>query len=203
MLYFLSVSILLTLMPGPDIVFVMAQSISNGRKSGIYTGLGLCTGVIVHTMAAAFGISAILYNSTVAFQIMKYAGAIYLLYLAWQALREGKAMLSADEAPPAQSGGALFRKGILMNILNPKVSLFFLAFLPQFITPGTTNAPWQMIFLGLVFMVQAVVIFTLVAVFAGHVGQKVVGRPQLGRYVNLGKAALFACIGIRLALSEK
>lgn len=201
-LSFLTVSILLTLAPGPDILFVIAQSMSNGRKAGIWTALGLASGVIVHTLAAALGITAVLYSSAFAFQLMKYAGAAYLLYLAYQAIREGNSPLAAA-AVSKQSGFKLYRTGILMNVLNPKVSLFFLAFLPQFITPGTGEEPFQMMVLGVVFMLQAVALFSLVAVCAGLFANKLLGKPRLGKYVNYGKALLYAAIGIRLVLSEK
>lgn len=202
LLSFLAVSVLLTLAPGPDILFVIAQSVSNGRKAGVCTALGLATGVIAHTLAAALGITAILYNSAFAFQLIKYAGALYLLYLAYQAVKEGARPLFAA-TPEKQSGFQLYRTGIFMNVLNPKVSLFFLAFLPQFITPGTGNEPVQMMILGVVFMVQAVILFSVIALFAGLVGQKLFGRPSIGKYVNYGKAILYAVIGIRIALSEK
>lgn len=201
-LSFLAVSILLTLAPGPDILFVIAQSMSHGRKAGIMTALGLASGVIVHTLAAALGITAVLYSSAFAFQIIKYAGAIYLLYLAYLAIREGATPMTAAE-PVKQSGWKLYRTGVLMNILNPKVSLFFLAFLPQFITPGSGQAPVQMMLLGVLFMLQAVLVFSVVAVCAGLFGQKLFGHPHVGKYVNYGKAALYAAIGIRLALAEK
>lgn len=201
-LSFLAVSILLTLAPGPDILFVIAQSMSNGRKAGIMTALGLASGVIVHTLAAALGITAVLYNSAFAFQLMKYAGAIYLLYLAYQAVREGGSPMTSAE-PVKQSSLKLYRTGVLMNILNPKVSLFFLAFLPQFITPGSGHEPSQMMILGVIFMLQALLVFSIVAFFAGLFGQKLFGRPQIGKYVNYGKALLYAAIGIRLALAEK
>jgi threonine/homoserine/homoserine lactone efflux protein len=201
-LYFIAACMLLTIAPGPDILFVIAQSISHGRKAGIATALGLCSGVTVHTLAAALGISAILHQSTLAFQILKYAGACYLLFLAWQALRERKQPLSAVQVSK-KSMGALFRRGIFMNVLNPKVSLFFLALLPQFVTPGTMNPSLQMIVLGLIFMVQAIFIFSIVAFFAGSFGKKVLSRPRVAYYVNTAKAGLFAIIGIRLAMAEK
>jgi threonine/homoserine/homoserine lactone efflux protein len=200
--YYLSVCALLTLMPGPDILFVIMQSISQGRKAGIATALGLCSGVTVHTLAAALGISAILQQSAAVFQVLKVAGACYLLYLAWQAFREGRSAMTMDEVPKL-SLPALYKRGILMNVLNPKVSLFFLAFLPQFVTPGSGNPPLQMIFLGLLFMLQSIVIFTIVAVFAGSLGRKLFDNPRIGRMVNLAKAGLFAFIGIRLVLPEE
>lgn len=201
-IYFLVVSILLTLAPGPDILFVIAQSISNGRKAGIATGVGLCTGVIVHTSAAAIGITALLYNSVTLFQVVKFGGAAYLLYLAWQAWREGTIVSSAGRVP-RQSLGSLFRRGIFMNVLNPKVSLFFLAFLPQFVTPGTDNPAVQMIILGLVFMIQALLIFTLVAIGSGWIGGRMMRSSKAAKYINKGKAFLYAGIGLRLVFVDK
>lgn len=200
-LYFTAVSALLTLAPGPDILFVAAQSVSHGKKAGLATALGLCSGITVHTLAAALGISAILHQSTLAFQAIKYAGICYLLFLAWQALREGKQALTAGTVK-RQTLGQLYRRGIFMNVLNPKVSLFFLAFLPQFVSPQAGNAPLQMIFLGIVFMVQAVCIFFLVALLSGSVGKKLWEKPRVARYVGLAKALLFASIGLRLALGD-
>jgi threonine/homoserine/homoserine lactone efflux protein len=199
---FLLVAIVLTLAPGPDILFVMAQSMSNGKKAGMATALGLCSGITVHTMAAALGISALLYQSNTAFQLVKYAGAVYLLYMAWQALKEGNAPLAAGEAEK-KSLRSLYQKGIFMNILNPKVSLFFLALLPQFVSTKAGNPVLQMVVLGLVFMVQAVFIFTLVAMFSGSIGQRLLRYPKMNGYINKGKAGLFALIGIRIALAEK
>jgi len=201
-LSFLVVSIMLTLAPGPDILFVIAQSISHGKKAGILTALGLASGVIFHTLAAALGITAVLYNSAFAFQLIKYAGAVYLLYLAYQAIRDRNTPLAAA-APVQQKGFQLYRTGVLMNVLNPKVSLFFLALLPQFVNHGTGNEALQMIVLGLIFMMQAIVLFTLVAVCAGMVGKKLFAHPGTGKYVNYGKAILYAAIGLRLALTEK
>ncbi|MGF9711897.1 LysE family translocator [Paenibacillus naphthalenovorans] len=201
-LYFTAASILLTLAPGPDILFVAVQSVSNGRKAGIVTALGLCTGVLAHTFAAAAGISALLYNSALLFQLVKYAGAAYLLYLAWQALKEGAGELSLERVP-RQSAGALYRRGILMNMLNPKVSLFFLALLPQFVTPDGSHPALQMMVLGVIFMVQAIVVFSLVSLGAGFVGSKLRARTGTIRWINRAKALLYAVIGLRLMFAQK
>ncbi|MFY9338335.1 MAG: LysE family translocator [Methanosarcina flavescens] len=192
----------LTLLPGPDILFVLTQSISQGGKAGIATASGLCTGVFVHTTAAALGISALVYKSALAFEIVKYAGAAYLLYLAWQALRESGELISS--APVRETNAvALYKRGIFMNVLNPKVALFFLAFLPQFVNIDSGNIPVQMIFLGIIFMVQAWLIFSAISVFAGVVGEKIIQKPGIGRYIDWGKAGIFTFIGIKLALSHK
>ncbi|WP_369903238.1 LysE family translocator [Bacillus manliponensis] len=199
---FVFAAMLLTLMPGPDILFVLAQSMTQGKKAGIMTALGLCTGITVHTLAAALGISAIFYHSTTAFQIVKYAGAIYLLYLAWQAFKERKEGIG-EQASVTLNYSALYKKGIFMNILNPKVSLFFLAFLPQFVTPSAGQVPMQMIILGILFMMQAIVIFTIVSFLAGAIANKLLKKPKVATYINWSKIVLFTCLGLRLALTEK
>lgn len=202
LIYFIAASAALTLLPGPDILFVLTQSISQGKKAGIATASGLCTGVLVHTTAAALGISALVYKSALAFEVVKYAGAAYLLYLAWQALRESGEFTSSTPVQETDAF-ALYKRGIFMNILNPKVALFFLAFLPQFVNLKSGNIPIQMIFLGIVFMVQAWLIFSAISIFAGIIGNKIIQKPGIGKYINWGKAGIFTIIGVKLALSHK
>lgn len=202
LLYFIAASAALTLLPGPDILFVLTQSISQGKMAGIATATGLCTGILVHTSAAALGISALIYKSSLAFEIVKYVGAAYLLYLAWQALRESGELVSS--APVRETNSfALYRHGIFMNVLNPKVALFFLAFLPQFVNLESGNVPMQMILLGIVFLIQAWMIFSAISVFAGMIGDKMIKKPGIGKYINWGKAGIFTVIGVKLALSHK
>ncbi|MDM7919599.1 MAG: LysE family translocator [Methanosarcina sp.] len=202
LIYFIAASAALTFLPGPDILFVLTQSISQGKMAGIATATGLCTGILVHTSAAALGISALVYESALAFEIVKYAGAAYLLYLAWQALRESGELVSSTPVRET-SAFALYRRGIFMNVLNPKVALFFLAFLPQFVNLESGNVPVQMIFLGVVFLIQAWIIFSAISVFAGMIGDKIVKKPGIGKYINWGKAGIFTVIGVKLALSHK
>jgi threonine/homoserine/homoserine lactone efflux protein len=202
LIYFTAASAALTLLPGPDILFVLTQSISQGKMAGIATATGLCTGILFHTSAAALGISALIYKSALAFEIVKYAGAAYLLYLAWQALRENGELLSSDPIKETNIF-ALYRRGIFMNVLNPKVALFFLAFLPQFVNLESGNVPVQMIFLGIVFLTQAWIIFSAISVFAGTMGDNIVKKMRIGKYINWGKAGIFTVIGVKLALSHK
>lgn len=192
---------LLTIAPGPDIIYVITQSITQGKSAGIITSLGLCTGLIVHTTAAAFGVSAILQQSVIAFKILKYAGAIYLFFLAWKAFREKNELLS-DMTARNKDSISLYRQGILMNILNPKVGLFFLAFLPQFVNANAGNIPGQMILLGILFILQAILIFSIVSICAGFLGEKILGRPNIAKYVNYAKGGIFVLIGSKLALDE-
>ncbi len=201
LLYFLGASVALTLAPGPDNIFVLTQGIARGRKPAIVTALGMCSGISVHTTAAAFGISAVFYSSIVAFNVVKFAGVAYLLYLAYRTLKERSAirLATADD----RAAGALFKRGFIMNVLNPKVAMFFLAFLPQFITPGSGSFPLRMLLLGLIFMVQAVIIFCLIGFFSGSIGNFILARPRVAKYFDWLTAGVFASLGIRLALAER
>ena len=202
LLAFLGASAALTIAPGPDNIFVITQGISRGRRAAIVTALGMCSGISVHTLAAAAGVSAVFYASAVAFHAVKYAGAAYLLYLAASAILE-RSVVAARRVEGAATGVALFRRGFIMNVLNPKVALFFLAFLPQFTVTGAGSVGLQMAALGLIFMLQAVVIFTAIGFFSGSVGNFVLTRPQVARAFSWLSAGIFAALGIRLALAER
>lgn len=202
LLYFLGASIALTLAPGPDNTFVVAQGVSRGRKAAIITALGMCSGVSVHTTAAALGISALLYSSATAFMVLKYAGAAYLLYLAYKSLRERQILLPSGTVD-GQKWWVMFRRGFIMNVVNPKVALFFLAFLPQFVSGRQGDASWQMFILGLLFMAQAAVVFSAIGYLSGSVGDLVVRKPRMARYFGWLTAGVFASLGIRLALAER
>ena len=187
---FISAAVLLTLMPGPDILFVITQSITRGRKAGMVFAAGLCTGLIAHVTAVSLGVS-------VAFTMLKFAGAAYLLYLgvkAFLARRENHFELSGDAAV----SGKLYRKGILMNILNPKVILFFLAFFPQFIDKGIENPIPQMLLLGLVFMVQAFLIFSMVAAVADRLARRLMQNPKVALAVNVAESLIYCVIGVSI-----
>ncbi|AGE23474.1 lysine exporter protein [Geobacillus sp. GHH01] len=201
-LSFFGVAILLTLAPGPDILFVIAQSVSQGKWAGIATALGLCTGLLVHISAAVLGVSAVMYQSALAFAIVKYAGAAYLLYLAWQAFREQDEGLAFGRQKP-MAYASLYKKGIVMNVLNPKVSLFFLALLPQFVHPSAGQVPRQMLLLGVIFLVQALVVFTLVSIGAEKLRHWLLSNERIARRINWLKGILFAAIGIQIAFSER
>ena len=201
-LSFLGAAIVLTLMPGPDNLFVIAQSISQEKNAGIAVSFGLCSGLIVHVTAASLGISAIVYQSSLAFNLVKYAGAIYLLYLSWQAFRNTSADLTM-RTQKSTNYKSLYKKGILMNLLNPKVSLFFLALLPQFIDKSLGHVSLQMFVLGMVFLVQALVIFTGISVFSEKVRSLLVQKPSLSRKISLVQGMVFLLISLKLLISEK
>jgi threonine/homoserine/homoserine lactone efflux protein len=199
--YFLGASILLTIAPGPDNVFVVTQGITRGRKAAVLTAIGMCSGISVHTTAAALGISAVFYSSAVAFSMVKFAGAAYLLFLAWKTVRERRDIeLRGNDRQ--LSGFALFKRGFIMNVLNPKVALFFVAFLPQFVSPGSGNVALEMAMLGLVFMVQGMIIFTAIGMLSGAIGSYLLQKPQVSRIFSWLTAGIFATLGIRLALAR-
>ncbi|NVO00661.1 MAG: LysE family translocator [Geobacteraceae bacterium] len=198
---FFLASVALTVAPGPDNIFVLSQGILRGRRAAIITALGMCSGITVHTTAAALGISAIFYSSAALFNLVKYAGALYLLYLAYKTFRSSSSFSLATSSELGSS--ALFRRGLVMNLLNPKVALFFLAFLPQFVTPAAGNVPFQMILLGVLFMIQASVIFSLIGWFSGSIGTVLQENPKLSRYFDLLTSGVFAALGLRLALTER
>lgn len=202
LLYFLGASIALTIAPGPDNTFVVAQGVSRGRKAAIITALGMCSGVSVHTAAAALGISALLYSSATAFMVLKYAGAAYLLYLAYKSLKEQQILLPSGTAD-GQKWWVMFRRGFIMNVVNPKVALFFLAFLPQFVSGRTGDTSWQIFILGLLFMVQAAVVFSAIGYLSGSVGNLVIRKPRMARYFGWLTAGVFASLGVKLALAER
>ena len=198
---FFTASLLLALAPGPDNMFVLTQAAVRGWRAGVAITLGLCTGLFVHTAAVAFGIAAIIQASTIAFTGLKLIGAAYLLYLAWQAFRAPieSLELTTKSAMPLLP---LYRRGIVMNITNPKVSIFFLAFLPQFSDPSRGLLAFQMIVLGIVFMIAAVLVFTFISVMAGAIGSRLRSRPAVQIYMNKIAGVIFAALAVKLAFAE-
>lgn len=166
------------------------------------TALGLCTGLTVHISAAALGISALIYQSALAFTIVKFAGAAYLLYLAWQSFRARNETYLLQKQKPMELM-SLYKKGIIMNLLNPKVSLFFLALLPQFVNETNGNVPMQMIFLGLLFIIQALCIFIIVSVLSEKIGALLKKHTTLSKNLNIVQSALFTLIALQIAFSRQ
>jgi threonine/homoserine/homoserine lactone efflux protein len=162
---FLLSSIALTISPGPDILYVLTQSISNGKKYGIATALGLVSGILVHTTLIALGVSALIKQSELVFTVIKILGACYLLWIAYQVYKV-PASISLTKVGTQKSARALVKQGFIMNVLNPKVTLFFLAFFPGFIDESLGNVTQQIYLLGFLFMLQALLIFTFVSIVA-------------------------------------
>ncbi|OEY73387.1 LysE family translocator [Salegentibacter salarius] len=166
---FLTASAILTISPGPDIFYVMVQGMVNGKKHGFVTALGLATGIIINTSLVAFGVSVIIKNSDTLFFIIKLFGAIYLLYLAWQVFKTDPEIAYSAEGIKEKSLFSLFKQGFIMNVLNPKVTIFFLAFFPGFLWEPNGNTVIQFYILGAFFMLLTILIFGSVALLAGKI----------------------------------
>ena len=197
---FVVASALLGLAPGPDNLFVLMQSALHGRGAGILVTLGLCTGLLVHTSAVALGVAAVLKASPTAFTLLKVAGALYLLYLAWNAFRSSSARLR-KRGIPALTGPQLYRRGIVMNVTNPKVTMFFLAFLPQFALPENGPVALQIALLGGVFILVTLVVFGGVALLAGTLGAWLNRSPRAQLVLNRVAGTVFAGLALNLILS--
>lgn len=201
-LSFFGIAVLLALAPGPDNVFVLMQSAMWGRKPGMLVVLGLCTGLVGHTVAVAVGLAALFAASETAFTILKLAGAAYLVYLAWGAFR-AKANTAESAKPPRQSNATLYRRGIVMNLTNPKVSLFFLAFLPQFTAPARGPVALQTLSLGMLFIAATLLVFGSIAFFSGAFGERIQRSGKAQRLLNRFAGTVFLGLAVRLALSNR
>lgn len=208
MLSFLGASMLLTLMPGPDNIYVLTESLTKGQKTGIAISVGLVSGVLVHTLAAATGLSIIIQKSALVFSVIKYLGAAYLFYLAFMAFKEKNDNLKTPQNPQKRPQAApksfffLFRKGFLMNVLNPKVSLFFIAFLPQFITKNGFPVGLQLVILGIIFMVQALLIFSCISMLSGKFAPYL-NSDRFRKATKWTKVGVLSLLGLTLAIAEK
>ena len=197
--YFLLASVLLTLAPGPDIMYLLAKSLADGARNGVALAVGLSSGILFHTTLVILGVAALIQGSPAALTALKYLGALYLLYLAVGALRD-KSDLKLESAGPSENRLALYRRGILMNVLNPKVLLFFLTFLPQFVPADTENVGRQIALLGLLFAVQAFLIFSAVAFCAGRLRRLLFHRKGIGRILNITQGVVLLFIAVLLFL---
>jgi len=196
-LAFFSVSVLLALSPGPDNVFVLVHAAQHGVRAGVLVVLGLCTGLLFHTAAVALGLAALLAASPLAFGALKGAGALYLLWLAWLSWRAPTGLL---EGQAAQGLSALqtYARGIVMNASNPKVAIFFLAFLPQFVDPGLGPVQWQVVQLGACFGLATLLVFGGIAALAGRFGQRLRDSARAQQSLNRAAALVFAALALRL-----
>lgn len=195
---FLFASVVLALAPGPDNIFVLTKSIMYGKAAGIVVVFGLCTGLIFHSVAVALGVAVIFQNSAVAFNVLKGVGALYLVYLAYMSWKAPVSDLSQTDG--AHNYKSLYFRGIVMNITNPKVSIFFLAFLPQFADPARGPVSLQIVALGGLFMLSTVIVFGLVAVMAGSIGKFLKKSDKVQLYFNKFASVVFLSLAVKLAL---
>lgn len=200
-LAFLVAATLLGLAPGPDNLFVMTQAALHGRTKGLLVTFGLCTGLLVHTTAVALGAAAVFQTSAIAFMALKIIGALYLLYLAWQAFA-ASASYAAGSKPRALSHSQLYRRGVIMNVTNPKVSIFFLAFLPQFAVPANGPIVQQIFQLGGAFIGVTLVVFGSIALLAGTLGTWLSRSPGAQRYLHRIAGVVFAGLALKLVTAQ-
>ncbi|WP_312304982.1 LysE family translocator [Pulveribacter sp.] len=201
---FFGVAVLLALTPGPDNLFVLVQSAQRGWRAGMCVVLGLCLGLVGHTAAVALGLAAVFAASSSAFTALKLCGAAYLAWLAWGALR-APAATGGPQALPEQAGGALrmVGRGVVMNLTNPKVLIFFLAFLPQFADPARGALAPQIMALGLVFMVATLLVFGAIACFSGAFGALLQRSARAQRLLNRTAGLIFLGLAVRLATAQR
>lgn len=199
---FFSASLLLALVPGPDNIFVLTQSIFQGKKSGLMIVLGLCTGLVFHTMAVSLGVAVIFQTSVIAFTVLKIIGAVYLLYLAWQIFNASSEKIDTKNNKLIDYKKLYFR-GIIMNITNPKVSIFFLAFLPQFTNPTLGFVPFQMIFLGALFILATILVFGLIALLSGSLANVFNKSTNSQKILNKLASLVFVSLALKLAMTKQ
>ena len=199
---FLAAAVLVTLAPGPDNLMVLSLGASRGRRRGMAFGLGCAAGCISHTVLAALGVSALIAASPTAFTALKILGGLYLLRLGWQALRSSGGTGVRGVAGGTESVWSLFRKGLVANAINPKVVMFFLAFLPQFVVASRGHTAWQIVQLGAIFTLQAAVLFGLLGYFAGSIGQWLARHAGAGLWLDRIAGGVLAGLGLKLLVSR-
>ncbi|WP_310387817.1 LysE family translocator [Roseateles sp.] len=201
-LTFFTLALLLGYTPGPDNLFVLIQSATHGRRAGFYVVLGLCTGLMLHTLAIAFGLAGLFAASATAFTVLKFAGAAYLVYLAYQVLRAPVGPL-AEQAQARMSPLKMYGRGVVMNLTNPKVVFFFLALLPQFVNASQGAVAWQIAQLGLIFIGATLISFGSITFFAGAVSRVLKRSVSAQRGLNWLAGTVFIGLALRLALAER
>ncbi len=199
---FLLTSIIVVATPGTGVLYTMAAGPARGFRASVVAAVGCTLGIVPHMVAALTGLAALLHTSALAFQTLKYLGVAYLLYMAWATWRE-KGALAVDEEAAPRPASKVIVSGILINILNPKLTIFFFAFLPQFVTAGEANASLRMLELSAVFMALTFVVFAVYGVFAAAVRDQIVSRPKVIAWMRRIFAGSFVALGARLAFTRQ
>ena len=201
-LSFLLTSLIVVVSPGTGVLYTLAVALSRGSRASVAAAFGCTLGILPHMLAAMLGLAAVLHTSALAFSALKWCGVVYLLYMAWQTLGE-RGALAVDAGIDEAKQRRVVVTGFLVNILNPKLSIFFLAFLPQFIAAGEPHPLARMLELSAVFMLMTWVVFVLYGLFAAGVRDRVVSRPDVMRWLRRTFAGGFALLGARLALADR
>jgi threonine/homoserine/homoserine lactone efflux protein len=199
---FLVTSLIVIVSPGTGVLYTLAAALTKGSRASIAAAFGCTLGIVPHMAAAMLGLTAVLHASALAFAALKWCGVIYLLYMAWQALCE-RGALAVDSRIDARSAGRVIVTGFLINILNPKLSIFFLAFLPQFIAAGEGSPLLRMLELSAVFMAMTFAVFAIYGLFASSVRDRIVTRPKAMNWLRRAFAGGFAALGVKLAFAER
>jgi threonine/homoserine/homoserine lactone efflux protein len=199
---FLITSLIVVLVPGTGVIYTVSTGLVQGRKASVFAALGCTAGILPHLMATVLVLADVMHTSALAFQALKYAGVVYLFYIAYATWRD-KSAFAVDENPSGSKATALVIKAFLLNILNPKLTIFFLAFLPQFIQPGTTEPLIQLFLLSATFMGMTFVIFVAYGFLAHAFRRAVIESPRVQTYLRRGFAAAFVGLGVNLAFTEK
>jgi threonine/homoserine/homoserine lactone efflux protein len=198
---FLLTSLIVVVSPGTGVLFTLAAGLARGSRASAIAAFGCTLGIVPHMAGAIIGLAALLHTSALAFQILKYLGVAYLLYMAWRTLRERGALSVEKEIGP-RSATQVIVSAILINILNPKLSIFFLAFLPQFVSADEPHPLARMLELSAVFMLLTFVVFVGYGMFAASIRSHVISRPRVLRWLRRGFAGAFAALGTKLALAD-
>ena len=201
-LSFLITSLIVIVSPGTGVLYTLAAALTRGSRMSVAAAFGCTLGIVPHLAAAMLGLAAVLHTSALAFAALKWLGVLYLLYMAWQALRQ-RGALAVDGRVDARSAAQVIVTGFLINILNPKLSIFFLAFLPQFIAANEPHVLLRMLQLGVAFMAMTFAVFVLYGLFAASVRDRVISRPAAMAWLRRGFAGGFAALGARLALAQR
>ena len=201
-LNFLVTCLIVVLIPGTGVIYTISTGLTAGKRASVCAALGCTAGIIPHLLASTLGLSALLHTSALAFEALKFAGAAYLLFLAYATWRDRSAF-AMNDTPVVSSARSLMIRGVLLNILNPKLTLFFLAFLPQFVTQGSTAPAVQMLVLSSVFMAMTFAVFVLYGLLANVFRRAVIESPRVQNWLRRGFAAAFAGLGLNLAFAQR
>jgi len=201
-LNFLVTCLIVVLIPGTGVIFTVSTGLTAGKRASVFAALGCTAGIIPHLLASILGLSALLHTSAVAFDLLKYAGVAYLLYVAYATWRDRSAFAVSD-TPTVATAHSLMVRGLLMNILNPKLTIFFLAFLPQFVSPGSTAPGVQMLVLSSVFMAMTFAVFVAYGLLANVFRRAVIESPRVQNWLRRSFAAAFAGLGLNLAFAQR
>ncbi|EFQ64144.1 lysine exporter protein (LysE/YggA) [Pseudomonas fluorescens WH6] len=201
-LNFLVTCLIVVLIPGTGVIYTISTGLTAGKRASVCAALGCTAGIIPHLLASTLGLSALLHTSALAFEALKFAGAAYLLFLAYATWRDRSAF-AMNDTPVVSSARSLMIRGVLLNILNPKLTLFFLAFLPQFVTQGSTAPAVQMLVLSSVFMAMTFAVFVLYGLLANVFRRAVIESPRVQNWLRRSFAAAFAGLGLNLAFAQR